>query len=203
MGIPVDPSRHFPAHPSDEILEEYGFRRLPEALTSQVEEHLLICPICQDAVTETDQFVAALRGSRSQPAPWWSVLPSLARRTSPLPVVALVLLALVVIWQRPHQKTSAPVAVRLSSMRGSDALSPAPAEKPLDLNIEAPDLAPGKEYSVEVVDAAGRPVWRGAASEVDGKLTARMSKPLRKSVYWVRLYGADSVLLREFGLSAK
>lgn len=119
-----------------------------------------------------------------------------------MPVVALVLLALVVVWQHP-QKTFPPVAVRLSSMRGPDALSPAPAEKPLDLNIEAPDLAPGKEYSIEVVDAVGRPFWRGAVSEVDGKLTARMSKPLRKSVYWVRLYGADSVLLREFGLSAK
>jgi hypothetical protein len=40
-------------------------------------------------------------------------------------------------------------------------------------------------------------------SEVDGKLAATMSKPLRNGVYWIRLYGADSELLREFGLSAK
>jgi len=54
-----------------------------------------------------------------------------------------------------------------------------------------------------VVDAAGSPVWEGAVSEVGGKLTATMSKPLRSGVYWVRLYGTKSELLREFGLSAK
>jgi hypothetical protein len=40
-------------------------------------------------------------------------------------------------------------------------------------------------------------------SDIDGKLVATMSKPLGSGVYWVRLYGKDSQLLREFGLSAK
>jgi hypothetical protein len=212
MGIVLDPIKCFPAHPSDEILEEYGFHRLPEALSAQVEEHLLICPRCQDGVTETDRFVSALKVAVKQPIPapgparsiWQNSLAAVTNVASGslVPVAALVLLALVVVWKQP-QEASTPVRVSLSSMRGSNALSPAPAEKPLDLTIEAPDLASGKEYSLEVVDAAGRPVWRGAVSDVNGKLTATMSEPLRKGVYWVRLYGEDSGLLREFGLSAK
>jgi hypothetical protein len=117
-------------------------------------------------------------------------------------VVVLALLALLK-FQKDAQAPLAPVAVSLSSLRGSTALSPAPAERPLDLKIEAPDLAPGKEYRLEVADAAGRPVWRGAASGSGGKLVASMSQTLSIGVYWVRLYGADSELLREFGISVR
>lgn len=118
------------------------------------------------------------------------------------PLLALVILALMMVWQHPLG-TSAPVGVALSSLRGPDPLSPAPAGKPLLLSIESPDLAPGREYRVEVVDAAGSPVWKGAISDIGGKLTATMPKPLADGVYWVRLYGTDSELLREFGLSAQ
>jgi hypothetical protein len=202
MGIPLDPNRRFPAHPSGEILEEYALDRLPETLAAQVEEHFLLCHQCQDAVGETDEFVAALKVAASQPAPQRSLLPQLASLTSPVTVGALVVLAFVVVWTNP-QVTSSPVAVSLSSLRGANSLSPAPAGKPLRLNIELPDLVKERHYRAEVVDAAGSPVWEGGVSEVDGKLAATMSKPLRNGVYWIRLYGADSELLREFGLSAK
>jgi len=206
MGFVLDPTKCFLLHPNEEILEEYVLHRLPETLAAQVEEHLLICQSCQDEVAETDEFVAALKVAVNQPAfqlaQWMSVLPSLANRTSLAPIVALVVLALVVVWQHP-QETSTSVAVSLSSLRGTNPLSAAPAGKPLRLSIELPDLVKGREYRTEVVDAGGSPVWKGAVSEVDGKLAVTMSKPLRNGVYWVRLYGADSELLREFGLSAK
>jgi hypothetical protein len=54
-----------------------------------------------------------------------------------------------------------------------------------------------------VVDSSGGPVWKGAVTETDGKRIATMSKPLGKGVYWVRLYGANSEFLREFGMSVK
>ena len=102
--------------------------------------------------------------------------------TSLAPILALVVLALVVVWNRP-QDASTPVAVSLSSLRGTNPLSPAPAGKPLQLCIEVPDLLSGREYGVEVVDAAGGPVWKGAVSDISGKLVATMSKPLvRRSV---------------------
>ncbi len=209
MGIPVDPTKRFPAHPTEEILEEYVFHRLPEALAARVEEHLLICPDCQDAVAETDRFVSALKAAApvERPVqPGWGKVLELPRltitRTSLVPVLALVILAALTLW-RPAQAPLEPVPVSLSSLRGADPLSPAPAGKPLQFNFKAPDLLSRAEYEVEVVDAAGGPVWEGAAKEAGGKLVATMSKPLRKGVYWVRLCGADSEVLREFGLSAK
>jgi anti-sigma factor RsiW len=207
MGILVDPIEYSPSHLSEEILEKYVFHRLPEGLTAPLEEHLLVCHRCQDAVAEIDEFVADLKVAANQCAPqpagsWVSALHSLANRPSLAPVVALVILALVVVWKQP-QETSTPVAVSLSSLRGLSPLAPAPAGKPLRLIIDVPDLVSAGKYRAELVDAAGSPVWKGAVSAVDGKLTATMSKPLRNGVYWVRLYGADSELLREFGLSAK
>ena len=202
MGIPLDPNRRFLTHPSDEILEDYALCRLPEALAAPIEEHLLICPSCQNAIAETDQFVAALRSARSQPAAGWSVLPSLANKPALGPLAILIILAIVMVWKRP-QETSTPVAVRLASLRGANRLSAAPAGKPLRLSIDLPDLVPTGEYRVEVVDAAGSPVWTGAVSDIGGKLIATMSKPIGNGVYWVRLYGKNAELLREFGLSAQ
>ena len=214
MGILQDLNRCFPPHPTEEILEEFAFDRLPGVLTAQVEEHLLICPGCQDTVAETDSFVGALRAAVRHPAPaalgpvrsaWRNVLealPRLSYGTSLAPALALVMLAFVAVWKHP-QETSTPIAVSLSSLRAADPLAPAPAGKLLLLSFEAPDLASGQEYRVEVVDAAGAPVWKGAVTGTGGKLAAAMSKPLSNGVYWVRLYDADSELLREFGLSAK
>jgi len=217
MGTLPDSNRLFPPHPTEEILEAYVFHRLSEPLVAQVEEHLLICPQCQDVVAESDQFVSAFQAAGRFPVPatgldrwgWWNGLNAaahFAQKTSLAPIFALVILALVVVWKHPTEAPP-PVAVSLSSLRGADPLAPAPAGRPLQLSIESPDLAPGltsgREYRVELVDAAGRPVWKGGASTTDGKLIARMSKPLSSGVYWVRLYGANSELLREFGLSAK
>jgi hypothetical protein len=221
MGIQLDLTKSSPTHPTEEILEEYVLLRLPEALAAPLEEHLLLCHSCQDALAETDRFVSDLKiaGKRPNlahhPAPaasqvrsgWWDILnalPRLATKTSL--VLALAIMVLLVVRQNAPGPI-APVAVSLSALRGMDPLSPAPAGKPLQLNIQSPDLAPDralpKAYHVELVDAAGGAIWKGSVTEADGKLVATMSKSLRKGVYWVRLYGPDSELLREFGLLAK
>ncbi|MCU1340200.1 MAG: hypothetical protein JWO19_5781 [Bryobacterales bacterium] len=212
MGISVDPTQPFPTHPTEEFLEEYVFRRLPEALADQVEEHLLICPNCQDVVWETDRFVSALKVAARQPVAtiaqvrlaWWNILDALSRHTRSTmilaPVVALAFLTFLTV-RRQAQEPSPPVTVSLSSLRGRDPLAAAPAGHPLQLNIETPDLSSGKDYRVEVVDAAGGPVWSGAVTETDGKLVAPVAKQLGKGVYWIRLYGTNAELLREFGMS--
>ena len=202
MGIPLVQRHRVPPHPSDDILEDYAFRRLPEELLTSVEEHLLICHLCQDAVAETDQFAAAMKSAAIQPIPWWRPLPSFAARTTLAPAVALVVLLLAMVLKYP-QAASPPVAMSLTSLRGISPLADAPAGRTLKLAIEVPDVVPTGEYSVEVVNAAGRSVWKGPAENTGGKLVATMSKPLGNGVYWVRLYGKGAELLREFGLSAK
>ena len=207
MGIPLDPNRPLPLHPSDEILEDYALGRLPEALAAPVEEHLLICHRCQDLVAATDEFAAALKVATRQPAPRWSVLSHLPRFSAGsmalAPALILSLVAFLAVRNHAAQEPSAPVAVNLSSMRGLSPLTPAPAGKPLRLSIGLPDLASREDYRVELVDAAGSLVWNGAVSVVDGKLVATMPQPLANGVYWIRLYGQHAELLREFGLSAK
>jgi hypothetical protein len=220
MGIVLDPIKCFPLHPTEEILEEYVFDRLPEDRAAQVEEHLLICQSCQDAVAETDRFVSALKATVGHPdivhfrvpaigrvrRGWRNVLDGLPRfatnRTGLVPILLVAILALLVVREQ-REEPATPVAVTLTSVRGLNPLSLAPARKPLLLSIDAPDLTPGREYRVELVDATGRAVWKGAVTETDGKLVATMSKPLRKGVYWARLYGTGSELLREFGISSK
>ena len=91
----------------------------------------------------------------------------------------------------------------LSSLRGPSPLAAAPAGKPLLLTMESHDLAIKSGYRVEVVDASGEAVWKGPVTVTGEELVASMPNPLGEGVYWVRLYGNGSELLREFGISAK
>jgi len=203
----VDLTNSFPPHPSEDILEEYVVGRLPEALIEQIEEHLLICHTCQDVVEQTGQFISAMKISNTHPIPAAGLLAAGWRHPAPgasaAAVLVVAIIAVVVLGVRKPTLGSppAPVNVSLSSLRGLEAMSPAPAGRPLQLGIDAPGLTPGKQYQVELVDAAGREVWKGAVTEADGKLAATMTQPLTAGVYWVRLYGGDSELLREFGMS--
>jgi hypothetical protein len=48
-------------HPDEEVLEEYAFNRLPSSSLAQVEEHILLCPACQEAVLDADEFRALMK----------------------------------------------------------------------------------------------------------------------------------------------
>ena len=50
-------------HLAEDTLEMYSMGRLSETEIDNVEDHLLICPVCQDRLTETDQFVHAIRSA--------------------------------------------------------------------------------------------------------------------------------------------
>ena len=48
-------------HISDVALENYSLDHLPEPDLEVVEEHILVCPTCQDRLQEIDDFVRAFR----------------------------------------------------------------------------------------------------------------------------------------------
>jgi anti-sigma factor RsiW len=50
-------------HISEDELDRYAARSLPESEAAAIEEHLLICEFCQDRLQLTDEFVAALRAA--------------------------------------------------------------------------------------------------------------------------------------------
>src|SRR3954469_22058425 len=110
MGILLHPNRCLPQHPSDEILEDYALSRLPEALAAPVEEHLLICHRCQDAVEAMDDFAAALKGAVRPPAWQRSVLPTVLRLSSGslalAPAIILFLVVFLAVSNRAAQDPS-------------------------------------------------------------------------------------------------
>jgi hypothetical protein len=53
------PARHIP----EDHLELYALDRLPEADAAPVEEHLLVCEVCQERLAKWDEFVRAMRGA--------------------------------------------------------------------------------------------------------------------------------------------
>ncbi len=50
-------------HISEEELDRYAARSLPEPEAAAIEEHLVMCEFCQDRLQLTDEFVAALRAA--------------------------------------------------------------------------------------------------------------------------------------------
>ena len=196
-------TKRFPPHPSDELLEEYFFHRLVEAQVAEVEEHLLICEACRNAIRELDAFIPSMKAeaARRPTESQHRQLP-IANRIGVAATVALLLVALVVFRTRPLDNPT-PSEVMLSSIRGLESRAEAPAGKPLQLNIEAPDLVSGQAYRIAVADAAGGVVWTGAATDAGGKISAQVPKRLASGMYWIRLYDSEGRQLREFGMSAK
>ena len=195
-------TKRFPPHPSDELLEEYFFHRLAEARVAEIEEHLLICEDCRIAVQKLDAFILTMKAEAARPATSQLWQGSQSSNIGALSAAALVVAALVVFWTRSLDNPT-PADVILSSIRGIELSSEAPAGKSLRLHIDAPDLVPGQAYQVTLVDAAGGSVWTGTATDADGEILAQVQRRLMSGMYWVRLYDAENRQLREFGMSVK
>jgi hypothetical protein len=93
-----------------------------------------------------------------------------------------------------------PAPVELAAFRDADSMAQGPADRPLDLSIDAADLPVFASYRVTVVTAAGQSRWSGIAAADGGKLLAHIPERLPPGVYWVRLSAVQGELLREFGL---
>ncbi len=53
-------------HISEDQMDCYAARSLPEAEAAAVEGHLVMCEFCQDRLQLTDEFVTALRAAVEQ-----------------------------------------------------------------------------------------------------------------------------------------
>ncbi len=174
-----------PAHPPEEILERYAMGKAAEAETEQIEEHILICGQCRDALDESDHWIAlmkaaALPAEPAKPAAgpwqrWWQSLPGAKRAVGGgwiagfrTPAVAgTCAAALAVFFVAPvsrQQQEKGPGAVvaeiSLAAMRGNDLRVEVPAGVVLRLRFEE---SIQREFvgSVTIVTADGSPVWSG------------------------------------------
>jgi len=211
------------------MLEEYVFDRLPETETAALEEHILVCEVCQYALTEVDEFILAMKEgaaafefdppsafktkwARFRQAALPAVEPPWVRAAL---VVAAIAVALLIpaglIKGRLAAPGPEPARIVLVALRGS-TFSEGPARRRLTLSIDPADLPAAEEYRAEVVNASGRRVWEsaqrsvvrgstsGPATPSSAALSLSTDRGFEPGTYWVRLYISQGRLLREFGL---
>ena len=181
-------------HLRPQDIEQFSMGDISETRLALLEEHLLLCELCRNRVVESDRLVnsmqrAARRIRQEEAVPlgsWhlkgWVPLAALA---------AIVAGALLFGWSYLAPKPA--FAVRLTATRGADLLAHAPPGTPLALLPDLTGLPASSSYSLEIVDAAGRRIWRGT-------LPAGQTPPQRAGTYFVRIYSASGEVLREYGL---
>ncbi len=213
-------------HATEELLEEYTFGRICEPQLGWLEEHLLICPECQTALDDIDEYrifmkagLSSLESERQAAAGRLNspVYPSSTARflqfARPRIQVTRILLAAAVllvlagatVWRMQPPVAMAPLAtIKLVAFRGGEGfIARAPAGRPLNLVFGKNNLAEDLSYRVEVVNSSGRRMWSGRVRIGDQDLSIRVDQPLEAGAYWVRLTSSAGQLLREFGLTVE
>lgn len=201
----------FSSHVPEQLLERYALHQLDEEQLAIVEEHLLICPACQDHLTQVDEYVQALklaatevRNRRSGHGRW---LPDFRR----IPVAAyllatttIVALALVIPWQGrnvPYHE------VILEAARGASPIPVAEASAGsfLVLRMDVSEIVRSGGYEVSVVNSVGRELWRAGGHANQNQLSIPVSVRLSAGRYWIRLFDTSQPpdLLREYGLELR
>ncbi len=213
----------FTQHPSEEILERYALGRVGALEIEPIEEHLLVCPQCQERLSEADQYVLAMRDAarvllseqpQASPATSFSLwgkrkLPRErgVRWLWPAGAVAFAALALSVMIPQQAMKHDAPQDVALAVSRGAthDLLTQVAAGHPLRLNIDLTEIPPAPSYRLDLVNDDGQVEWSGTGVGVRNRLHFALSHVLSAGKYWARLYaGSDTpVLVREYGMEAR
>jgi len=187
IAMPHEIHRHMDA----EELERYSLGHTTPAETERVEEHLLVCGLCRDKLDETEGFAIAMKAAAAE-------LDRKSGRHGWLAIVAaaacLVLSVSVVLRWRANPQP--PVAVDLVATRSNTAIT-APAGRPIELQPDLTGLAAAPVYRMELVDQAGKQVWRG---EVSGSRATATVPAQSSGMYFVRIYTRSGDLLREYGL---
>jgi anti-sigma factor RsiW len=193
--------RHIP----EETLEQYCMGRLSESESEPVEEHLLLCNQCQDALTETEQFISAVRAATEQlglqPArqPWWNRLWG-SVTSLPKPVWAIAACALALFVVIPNRGPS-PAVVELQTMRGPETAVQAPANTFLSLRLSLSGIDASGPLELRVADASGQVIRQAAVQTTDGQTVAGVDG-LSPGAYWARLY-SDGKMVREYALTVR
>jgi hypothetical protein len=183
-------------HPDEDVFENYAFGRLSDCQVSDLENHVLVCEKCQCRLAETEEFILLMKSATAanreggSPPGSSSGRHGLRWNAAAAALILLSCLTGLLSWRTPSEE---PKTVVLDAYRG-EAIQ-APAEQPLELQIDLSDVPQAAAYRVEVVDAAGRRLWFGGTP-------ARVSKGLSPGIYWVRLSTDLGEPLREYGLHA-
>jgi hypothetical protein len=192
-------------HIPEETLEQYSLGRLSELEIEPVEEHLLICAQCQDALTETEDFLRVVRSAvvemPAQPPKeaswmhWWGSMIAL-----PKPLLTLVACAIALLIVMPNRSPKSAI-VELHTVRGVESAAQAPSHAPLTLRLSVAGIGANEPLEVRVADADGKVVAQAPVQQTGGQTLARVG-PLSPGSYWARIYSGEE-LLREYSFNVR
>jgi hypothetical protein len=211
----------FDSHLSDDLLERYVMGAASDEETALADEHVIICPDCQDRLQEIDDFVQAfriaaprmLRETKREPgkAGWFAgrlgwLFGSGLLKPAPLAgALAAVVLGILVVSSDPRQPgVSRDRVVELRSFR-SEAVATATPSDNLTLKMDTGGLVSSPAYEVEIADMGGKVIWRGRSGMEEGVHVVRPGSLTQPGPYWVRVLQDDAgkSLLREYGLEIR
>ena len=193
-------------HRAEAEIEQYSMGTLPQDQVGPFEEHILVCEGCQDQLLEMEAYVNAirtvspkLRGSRRTRWVWTIAWPRPAWAA-----VGAVGLAAILIISVPAPFCAPELAtVTLEASRGIDGVPQvkAVAGQGLSFEIDLTQIPVAPSYRLEIVNSVGRREAETVILPTAGNLIHKLPRGLSAGRHYIRLYGANRELLREFGLA--
>ena len=210
-------------HASEDQLERYALGKVcSDEELAPLEEHLLVCPECQDRLQEVETFIARFRpvasrlraedaravSQQTNPGRIRQAWDALKRSSVPVRVTVALAMATGIVFVVPRlsQRTASFETVALEAVRGAGSASGSQAhlERIPQLEIDLTQLSPQSSWTVEVVDQSGGKIFETMVKSSGNRLQVNLDRPLPRGSYYVRLYGASrDELLREFGLESR
>jgi predicted anti-sigma-YlaC factor YlaD len=197
------------AHPDEEILERYALGQCTEAECELVEEHILICASCRNALNDCDNWIQLMKTelpAANQPQPenssFWTKFRN--RRSggfSAVPAMAGAAFALaMVLWVGMPGSRTPTSEIHLSAIRGNELSATAPANTEVRLKLEQANSggADLNNHTATIVDSQGVTIWRGIVRDA-----AVVTPKLSSGSYWVRIYRPSGEQVKEYGLLVK
>ena len=194
-------------HMDEDQIERYSMGAISETESSRLEEHLLICELCQTRVEESDRYISAMQRASAQMRKGaqgskhrWANFPPF----TPLLAAAALILCLTVAGTRLGNRTVVSPVFRLdlTATRGNGIEAKAPAGAALALQLDLAGLRAEPFFRVEIVDRLGKRIWQGDVIPQASKASASVPK-LPSGIYFVRANAPSGQLLREYGLEVE
>jgi hypothetical protein len=169
-----------------------------------VEEHVLVCPTCQNAIQATvlarKWAIEQVAAEEREPAPRrvWFHMPARVYAGCAAAVLAVLSWTYVAGTTGPIRESQVALVATRSGNPQTSAYALAGTK--IRLELDTTSLPVRGPYQVEVVDLNGARVWSGTAAPRTPSVALRINKPMQAGRYWVRLNDPDGAALREFEL---
>ena len=208
------------AHAPEECLERYAMRSMSETEAESLEDHLMFCQQCQEALASVEAFQLVARQASRQvkresahttmrESNWIRLSRFLGVSQHPgkrspswlaMPAAGIALAGLAIFLAMPAPRDVAYRQVRLEARRGVEA-GVVRSDKPLEIQLNLTGLAETSGFRVDVVTAQGETIDRTQAEPSGDVITVRLKSKLTPGQYWVRVHASGSEeTLREFSL---